>query len=151
MLLPALNATVVLTSQYLEGATVTPVIVPAVRHQPVRCAPLLPPAQQSDSVTSQWLPRHVLINSRLVVGEVLEHGEGSLGRSIGHQLHLDSLDIPPDGVALLTIGLVLLIGDLVLGVVTGSVTLGCAGALLTMIMMIVQISLVLPHTAFSNH
>lgn len=82
-------------------------------------------------MTSQWLPSHVLIHSRLVVGEVLEHGEGSLSRSIGHQLHLDSLDIPPDGVALLTIGLVLLIGDLVLGVVTGSVTLGCAGALLT--------------------
>ena len=72
----------------------------------------------------------MLVHPALVVGEVLKDGEGSLSGAIGHQLQLDSLDILPDGVTLLAIGLVLLIGNIVLGIVTGSVALGSAGSLL---------------------
>ena len=49
----------------------------------------------------------MLVNPRLVVGEVLEHREGGLSGSVGHQLHLDLLHISLDGVALLAVSFVL--------------------------------------------
>ena len=71
-----------------------------------------------------------LVNARFVVGEVLKDGEGCLDESIGHQLHLDLVHIPLDGVALLTVALVLLVGNLELGVLTSSMALGSATSLL---------------------
>ena len=98
---PTLDAAVVGAPEYLEGAAVAPVVVPGVGHQPVRGPLLLPPAQQTDGVAAQGFAGNVLVNSGLVVGEVLEHSEGGLGGTVSHQLHLDLLHVSLDGVTLL--------------------------------------------------
>merc|ERR1712079_918588 len=100
---PTLNATVVRPTEYLEGATISP-------------------AQQSDGVTSQGFAGNVLINSRLVVGEVLEHREGGFSGPVSHQLHLDLLHISLDGVTLLPEGFVLLVRNVVARIVAPPVT-----------------------------
>ena len=66
-----LNATVVRAPQYLEGPSISPVVVPGVGCQPVRKPILLTPAQQSDSVAPNLNALQVLINSTLVVHEIL--------------------------------------------------------------------------------
>ena len=93
--------------QYLEGATVAPVVVPGVGHQPVWSPILLSPAQQSDGVASQGFAGNVLVNSRLVVGEILKHREGGLRGTVSHQLPLDLLHIALDGVTLLAVSFIL--------------------------------------------
>ena len=37
-----------------------------------------------------------LVYARLVVGEILKDSEGCLDWSVGHQLHLDLVDVPLD-------------------------------------------------------
>ena len=71
----------------------------------------------------------MLVHPRLVVGEVFVHSEGGLGRPVGHQLHHDLVDVSLDGVALLSVDLVFLVGDVVAGVVSSPVTLGSGGSL----------------------
>jgi len=62
----ALNATVVLAPEDLEGAVVAPVVVPRVGDQPVRGSLLDSPAQDSDGVTTKGLASHMLQQSQLV-------------------------------------------------------------------------------------
>ena len=71
----------------------------------------------------------MLIHSGLVVGEVLVDGESGLSGSVLHQLHHDLLNVSLDGIAVLPVDLVLLVGDVVLGVVAPPVTLGGGGPL----------------------
>ena len=58
---------------------------------------LLAPAEEPDGVAAEGLAGHVLVHPALVVGEVLEHGEGGLGGPVGHQLHLDLRHVPLEG------------------------------------------------------
>merc|ERR1719153_1971995 len=88
------NSTMITSPEDLEGSSITPVIVPGVSNQPVRSSSLHTPAQESDSMPTKRLARHMLINPRLVVGEVFIHSESRLSWTIGHQLHLDLLDVP---------------------------------------------------------
>merc|ERR1719422_2618277 len=97
---------------------------------PVRGSLLDSPSQDPDGVTTKGLASHMLVNARFVVGEVLKDGEGGLDRSVGDQLHLDLVHVPLDGVALLSVALVLLVGNLELGVLTGPMALGSATSLL---------------------
>jgi len=80
-------------------------------------------------MTSQSFPSHMLIDSRLVVDKVFIDSEGSLSWTIGHQLHLYLLDVILDGVALLPVGFVLIIGSVVVRVFTTAMTLGGADTL----------------------
>ena len=126
----ALDATVVLPPEDLEGAMVAPVVVPRVGDEPVGDARLLSPTQDPDRVPAKRLPDHVLVDAGLVVGEVLVDGEGRLHRAVGHQLQLDLVHVGLDRVDLPPVGLVLLVGHLELGVLAGMVTLGGADSLL---------------------
>ena len=126
----ALDATVVLPPEDLEGAMVAPVVVPRVGDEPVGDARLLSPTQDPDRVPAKRLPDHVLVDAGLVVGEILEDSEGRLDRSVGHQLHLDLVHISPDRVALLPVALVLLIRNLKLCILAGPVTFGSSTSFL---------------------
>ena len=126
----ALDATVVLPPEDLEGAMVAPVVVPRVGGEPVGDARLLSPTQDPHRVPAKRFPDHVLVDAGLVVGEVLVDGEGRLHRAVGHQLQLDLVHVGLDRVDLPPVGLVLLVGHLELGVLAGMVTLGGADSLL---------------------
>ena len=73
-----LNAKMVRAPQYLEGPSISPVVVPA---------------QQSESVALNLFNSNVLINASLVVKEVPNHFEGGLHWAIVHQLHFNFLQI----------------------------------------------------------
>ena len=75
---PTLNAKMVRAPQYLEGPSISPVVVPA---------------QQSESVALNLFNSNVLINASLVVKEVPNHFEGGLHWAIVHQLHFNFLQI----------------------------------------------------------
>jgi len=72
----------------------------------------------------------MLVDARLVIGEILKDSEGCLDWSVVHQLQLDLVHVPLDRVALLSIALVLLIWNLELSILTGPVTFWSATSLL---------------------
>jgi len=87
------NAAFISATQDQEIAFITPVLVPRVGNDPVRCAGLSPPAKNFDGMTTQHLSRLVLVYSGFVGEEISVDGEGSLDWTMGHNLSLDLADI----------------------------------------------------------
>eukprot|EP00753_Platysulcus_tardus_P011395 PLAT3287.25.p1 GENE.PLAT3287.25~~PLAT3287.25.p1 ORF type:complete len:890 (+),score=233.80 PLAT3287.25:149-2818(+) len=83
-----LDAALVLATQHLEVAAITPGGRPGVLDQPVRRAVLRAVADDLDGVAAERLARLVLVDARLVGGEVSVDGEADLERAVLHQLLL---------------------------------------------------------------
>jgi len=77
------DSTLVLSTENLEVAVVSPVGSPAVSDEPVWGVVLFSPSNNSDAVTSESTSRSVDINTGLVVDEIFVYGEASFNGSIG--------------------------------------------------------------------
>jgi hypothetical protein len=73
-----LNAAVVLTTHDLEGAAVTPLLIPRVGHQPVILAIFRTPTQHLDGMAAKLLSGSVTVHSRLVSEEVIVDSEAAV-------------------------------------------------------------------------
>jgi len=76
----------------LEGAHVTPSVVPRVDAEPVVLAVLSAPADSLDGVASELGTGLVRVDTGLVGQEVLVDGEGRGDSSVGHDIVLDAVD-----------------------------------------------------------
>jgi len=93
---------VILATQDTEESAIAPIGVPRVANQPVGDLLVTPnaPAQDTNGMTAQLLAVLVLVDAVLVQNEILVNGEGTLHRSIGHDLLLDLAHIAAHRVGL---------------------------------------------------
>jgi len=82
------------THKDLEGAHVTPGVVPGVNTEPVVRSVLSAPADRLDGVTTESRASGVLVDTRLVGKEVLVDCEGRCDGTVLLDLSLDVLDTP---------------------------------------------------------
>lgn len=108
-----LNATVIGATQDLKVTIVAPVRVPGIRNQPVGRVVLHSPSQNTNRMSSEHLSRNMLIHSRLVIDQILVDREGTLHRSIVHDLVLDLGHILAQRVRRLAELAIIIVADLV--------------------------------------
>ena len=119
-----LNAALVGATEDLEGATVSPFLVPRVLNKPVVGAVLSSETDDLDSVAAKGLAAGVLVHATLVRGEVSVHGEGSGHGAVLHDVGHDLLHAV-EGVGL---GSLVLVLSVALGVARLGAALLAAGS-----------------------
>lgn len=95
-----LNPTLVIPPADLEEASISPIVIPAIRDQPVRDAVLFSPAHQLDGMPAQLLPSNVMVDPTFVQGKVGVYGESGFDRPMLEKLGLNLLNLGGSGVRL---------------------------------------------------
>jgi len=100
-----------LVSHNLEGAVVTPSVVPRVVDDPVVLSTFVAEANDLDGVTPEGLAGLVRVDTTLLGQEVLIDSEGTSDRSLGNDVLLDifhAVETVAFGTSLVLVGFVLL-------------------------------------------
>jgi len=78
----------------LEGASISPSVIPRVDVEPVSLTVLNTPSNALDGVTAKHLTGNVRVDTGLIGNEIFEDGEGKAGRTVSHNVELDIFNRP---------------------------------------------------------